>query len=100
MPLAHSPISCAGTAWGSPTPKLDQLSQLAESWVLLELFGQTVAVFSSYQLERAKAHHQMAKPAPVPVQGREQDRIAAVQIEVAEQSGKGQLTTLPEVHTK
>lgn len=57
-------------------------------------------MFSSYQLERAETHHQMAKTAPVPMQGREQDWIAAVQTEVVEpQPGKGQLTTLFKIHT-
>lgn len=62
-------------------------------------------MFSSYQLERAETHHQMAKTAPVPMQGREQDWIVAVQslqstTEVVEpQPGKGQLTTLFKIHT-
>ena len=57
-------------------------------------------MFPSYQLERAETHHQMAKTAPLPMQGRKQDWIVAVQIEVAEpQPGKGQLTALPKVHT-
>lgn len=41
----------------------------------------------------------MAKTAPVPRQGTEQDWIVKL-IEVVEpQPGKGQLTALPEVHT-
>lgn len=79
---------------------LHQLSRLAEFWVLLEFFEQRVAMFSSYQPERAETHHQMAKTAPVPMQGREQDWIVKLTEVVEPQPRKGQLTTLPKVHTK